>query len=81
MAEFFSNLKDDFIQSFVEGDRWLLYLKGVGITLEVAAWPWYWVSFWAFWWRLSAPPMTSSVRAGEILCWGSSTPSVRSIPQ
>lgn len=37
MAEFFSNLKDDFIQSFVEGDRWLLYLKGVGITLEVAA--------------------------------------------
>lgn len=37
MAEFFSNLKADFIQSFVEGDRWLLYLKGVGITLEVAA--------------------------------------------
>lgn len=37
MAEFFSNLKDDFIQSFIEGDRWLLYLKGVGITLEVAA--------------------------------------------
>ena len=37
MNEFFSNLKDDFIQSFVEGDRWLLYLKGVGVTLEVAA--------------------------------------------
>lgn len=37
MAEFFSNLKDDFIQSFIEGDRWLLYLKGVGVTLEVAA--------------------------------------------
>lgn len=37
MADFFSNLKADFIQSFVEGDRWLLYLKGVGITLEVAA--------------------------------------------
>ncbi len=36
MAEFFSNLKDDFIQSFIEGNRWLLYLKGVGITLEVA---------------------------------------------
>ncbi len=33
----FSNLKDDFIQSFVEGNRWLLYLKGVGVTLEVAA--------------------------------------------
>ncbi len=37
MAEFFSNLKDDFIQSFVEGDRWLLYVKGIGVTLEVAA--------------------------------------------
>lgn len=36
MAEFFSNLKDDFIQSFLEGNRWLLYLKGMGITLEVA---------------------------------------------
>ena len=37
MAEFFSNLKDDFYQSFLEGGRWLLYLKGVGVTLEVAA--------------------------------------------
>lgn len=37
MAEFFSNLKADFIQSFVSGDRWMLYLKGVGVTLEVAA--------------------------------------------
>lgn len=37
MAEFFSGLKDDFIQSFVEGDRWLLYLKGIGVTLQVAA--------------------------------------------
>ncbi len=27
----------DFNQSFIAGDRWLLYLKGVGITLEVAA--------------------------------------------
>ena len=27
----------DFNQSFISGDRWLLYLKGVGITLEVAA--------------------------------------------
>lgn len=37
MAEFFSGVKDDFIQSFVEGDRWLLYLKGIGVTLKVAA--------------------------------------------
>ena len=37
MAEFFSGMKDDFIQSFVEGDRWLLYLKGIGVTLQVAA--------------------------------------------
>ena len=37
MAEFFSGVKDDFIQSFVEGDRWLLYLKGIGVTLQVAA--------------------------------------------
>lgn len=37
MVRLFSNLKEDFIQSFVEGDRWLLYLKGVGVTLEVAA--------------------------------------------
>ena len=27
MAEYFSGLKDDFIQSFVAGNRWLLYLK------------------------------------------------------
>ena len=26
-----------FHQSFVEGDRWLMYVKGVGVTLEVAA--------------------------------------------
>lgn len=37
MSEIFSNLKDDFIQSFIEGNRWLLYLKGVGVTLQVAA--------------------------------------------
>ena len=37
MAEFFSGLKDDFVQSFLEGDRWLLYLKGIGVTLQVAA--------------------------------------------
>ena len=37
MAEYFSGLKDDFIQSFVAGNRWLLYLKGIGVTLQVAA--------------------------------------------
>lgn len=26
-----------FHQSFIEGNRWLLYLKGIGVTLEVAA--------------------------------------------
>ena len=26
-----------FRQSFIEGDRWLMYVKGLGITLEVAA--------------------------------------------
>jgi His/Glu/Gln/Arg/opine family amino acid ABC transporter permease subunit len=25
----------DFYQSFVEGDRWLLYLKGLGVTFEI----------------------------------------------
>ena len=32
MAEFFSGLKDDFSQSFLEGDRWLLYLKGMSAS-------------------------------------------------
>lgn len=26
-----------FHQSFIEGDRWLMYVKGLGVTLEVAA--------------------------------------------
>ncbi len=26
-----------FNQSFIEGDRWLMYVKGIGVTLEVAA--------------------------------------------
>jgi His/Glu/Gln/Arg/opine family amino acid ABC transporter permease subunit len=37
MGTFLTDLKDDFYQSFIAGDRWLLYLKGVGVTLEVAA--------------------------------------------
>lgn len=27
----------DFYQSFIEGDRWLLYLKGLGVTFQVTA--------------------------------------------
>ncbi|MBO6164528.1 MAG: amino acid ABC transporter permease [Lachnospiraceae bacterium] len=30
-------LKAGFHQSFIEGDRWLMYVKGIGVTLEVAA--------------------------------------------
>lgn len=37
MQAFFAGLQNDFYQSFVAGNRWLLYLKGVGITLEVTA--------------------------------------------
>lgn len=37
MSEFLANFQKDFYQSFVEGDRWLMYVKGLGITLEVAA--------------------------------------------
>ncbi len=32
---FWQGFVKDFNQSFVEGDRWLLYLKGLGTTLEV----------------------------------------------
>lgn len=34
---FHTKMLHDFYQSFVEGDRWLLYLKGLGVTLEVTA--------------------------------------------
>jgi His/Glu/Gln/Arg/opine family amino acid ABC transporter permease subunit len=37
MGTFLTDLYDDFYQSFIAGDRWLLYLKGIGVTLEVAA--------------------------------------------
>lgn len=32
----FDKLKADFIQSFITDDRWLLYLKGLGITIRLA---------------------------------------------
>lgn len=35
MQEVWAGLQKDFFQSFIEGDRWLLYLKGLGTTLEV----------------------------------------------
>lgn len=37
MSEFWSGVQHDFFQSFIEGDRWQLYLKGIGVTLLVAA--------------------------------------------
>lgn len=37
MSEWFAALGKNFSQSFIEGDRWQLYLKGIGITLEVTA--------------------------------------------
>ena len=30
-----TQLLHDFYQSFIEGDRWLMYVKGVGVTLQV----------------------------------------------
>lgn len=35
MKEFFAEFSKDFTQSFIEADRWKLYLKGIGVTLEV----------------------------------------------
>lgn len=34
-AELWAEFSKDFYQSFIEGDRWLLYLKGLGTTLEL----------------------------------------------
>ncbi|MEG1835630.1 MAG: amino acid ABC transporter permease, partial [Oscillospiraceae bacterium] len=35
MAEWFDKLKSDFILNFIESDRWLMLLKGLGVTLQV----------------------------------------------
>lgn len=35
MKEFFAEFVKDFNQSFIEADRWKLYLKGIGVTLQV----------------------------------------------
>lgn len=37
MSAFWVDFQHDFFQSFIEGDRWQLYLKGIGVTLLVAA--------------------------------------------
>ena len=35
MAEWFQNIKDQFILNFIEGDRWKLLLEGLGTTLQI----------------------------------------------
>lgn len=35
MREFLLELQKDFYQSFIEGNRWQLYLKGIGVTLQI----------------------------------------------
>ena len=35
MGEFFLSLQQQFSQSFIEGDRWLRYLKGLGTSCQV----------------------------------------------
>lgn len=35
MAEWFASLKDEFVLNFIDDDRWLRLLKGLGITLEI----------------------------------------------
>jgi polar amino acid transport system permease protein/polar amino acid transport system substrate-binding protein len=36
MQEWFEEIGKKFILAFVEGDRWKLYLRGLGVTLEIA---------------------------------------------
>ena len=36
MQEWFRQIAEDFSQTFIEEDRWMQFLKGLGITLEVA---------------------------------------------
>ena len=37
MSDFIAGFQHDFYQSFLKGDRWKLYLSGIGVTLMVAA--------------------------------------------
>lgn len=34
---FFSGLEEQFAQSFIEGDRWMQFLKGLGVSCQVTA--------------------------------------------
>ena len=36
MQEWFESVCKKFVMAFVEGDRWKLYIKGLGVTLEIA---------------------------------------------
>lgn len=36
MEEWFASVSSKFVMAFVEGDRWKLYLKGLGVTIEIA---------------------------------------------
>lgn len=35
VAQWFEAVKTDFISSFITGDRWMLFLRGLGVTLRV----------------------------------------------
>ena len=37
MQEFFAKLAADFTQTFIDADRWLALLKGLGLTLKITA--------------------------------------------
>lgn len=36
MQEWFEEVGKKFVMAFVEGDRWKLYIRGLGVTLEIA---------------------------------------------
>lgn len=36
LEKWFEGVADKFVRAFVEGDRWKLYLSGLGVTLEIA---------------------------------------------
>lgn len=36
LEKWFEGVADKFVRAFVEGDRWKLYLNGLGVTLEIA---------------------------------------------
>lgn len=36
MQEWFGGVARKFVRAFIEGDRWKLYIKGLGVTIEIA---------------------------------------------